>query len=182
MSMIPPSADSGGLAGRASSRISGNPSSRSCKRRPTCRPWKSCGEFGERATRGARAHFTPWWPPCGRRRSSPWFVLRVCRENSASTTSDRWGGAPLVCVFDRPKTVALKWRRNGEVTEWNPVFACATLEMGIGVELCWPYRAQEKGAVGELGGFREGILLQGTPLPGPGGSGAATRGVASGGE
>ena len=33
---------------------------------------KSCGEFGERATRGARAHFTPWWPPCGRRRSSPW--------------------------------------------------------------------------------------------------------------
>ena len=35
---------------------------------------------------------------------------------------DSWGGAPLVCVFDRPKTVALKWRRNGEVTEWNPVF------------------------------------------------------------
>jgi transposase len=53
---------------------------------------------------------------------------------------DSWGGAPLVCVFDRPKTVALKWRRNGEVTEWNSVFAYATLEMGIGVELCWPYR------------------------------------------
>ena len=30
---------------------------------------------------------------------------------------DRWGGVPLLCVFDRPKTVALKWRRNGEVTE-----------------------------------------------------------------
>jgi transposase len=29
---------------------------------------------------------------------------------------DRWGGAPLMCVFDRPKTVALKWQRNGEVT------------------------------------------------------------------
>jgi hypothetical protein len=28
-----------------------------------------------------------------------------------------WGGVPLLCVFDRPKTVALKWRRNGEVTE-----------------------------------------------------------------
>lgn len=37
-----------------------------------------------------------------------------------------WGGAPLVCVFDRPKTVALKWQRNGEVTEWNPTFAYAT--------------------------------------------------------
>ena len=25
-----------------------------------------------------------------------------------------WGRVPLLCVFDRPKTVALKWRRNGE--------------------------------------------------------------------
>jgi hypothetical protein len=58
-----------------------------------------------------------------------------------------------MCVFDRPKTVALKWRRNGEVTEWNPVFAYATLEMGIGVELCWPYRPQEKGTVENLVGF-----------------------------
>ena len=73
---------------------------------------------------------------------------------------DSWGGAPLVCVFDRPKTVALKWRRNGEVSEWNPVFACATLEMGIGVELCWPYRAQEKGAVENLVGFVKGSFFK----------------------
>ncbi len=64
-----------------------------------------------------------------------------------------WGGAPLMCVFDRPKTVALKWRRNGEVTEWNPVFAYAMLEMGIGVELCWPHSPQQKGAVENLVGF-----------------------------
>ena len=64
-----------------------------------------------------------------------------------------WGGTPLLCVFDRPKTVALKWNRNGEVTEWNPVFAYATLEMGIGVEVCWPYRAQQKGSVENLVGF-----------------------------
>jgi transposase len=30
---------------------------------------------------------------------------------------DSWDGVPLLCVFDRPKTVALKWLRNGEVTE-----------------------------------------------------------------
>jgi transposase len=65
----------------------------------------------------------------------------------------RWGGVPLMCVFDRPKTVALKWRRNGEVTEWNPVFAYAMLEMGIGVELCWPHSPQQKGAVENLVGF-----------------------------
>jgi transposase len=66
---------------------------------------------------------------------------------------DRWGGAPLMCVFDRPKTVALKWQRNGEVTEWNPVFAYVMLELGIGVELCWPNSPQQKGAVENLVGF-----------------------------
>ncbi len=64
-----------------------------------------------------------------------------------------WGGRPLLCVFDRPKTIALKWKKNGEVTEWNPVFATATLEMGIGVELCWPYQARQKGSVENLVGF-----------------------------
>jgi transposase len=66
---------------------------------------------------------------------------------------DSWGGVPLMCVFDRPKTVALKWRRNGEVTEWNPVFAYAMLEMGVGVELCWPQQPKQKGAVENLVGF-----------------------------
>jgi transposase len=75
-------------------------------------------------------------------------LVRTLAEHLAS-----WGGRPLLCVFDRPKTIALEWRRNGEVTEWNPVFAYATLEMGVGVELCWPYRAQEKGSVENLVGF-----------------------------
>jgi len=64
-----------------------------------------------------------------------------------------WGGRPLLCVFDRPKTIALKWKKNGEVTEWNPIFAEATLEIGIGVELCWPYQARQKGSVENLVGF-----------------------------
>src|SRR5262250_954430 len=75
-------------------------------------------------------------------------LVRTLAEHLAS-----WGGRPLLCVFDRPKTIALKWRKNGEVTEWNPVFAYATLEMGVGVELCWPYRAQHKGSVENLVGF-----------------------------
>jgi transposase len=75
-------------------------------------------------------------------------LVRTLAEHLAS-----WGGRPLLCVFDRPKTVALEWRKNGEVTEWNPVFAYATLEMGVGVELCWPYCAQQKGSVENLVGF-----------------------------
>ena len=64
-----------------------------------------------------------------------------------------WGGRPLLCVFDRPKTIALKWQKNGEVTEWNSVFAYAALEMGLGVELCWPYQARQKGSVENLVGY-----------------------------
>jgi hypothetical protein len=45
-------------------------------------------------------------------------LVRTLSEHLAS-----WGGRPLLCVFDRPKTIALAWRRNGEVTEWNPVNA-----------------------------------------------------------
>jgi len=75
-------------------------------------------------------------------------LVRSLAEHLAS-----WGGRPLLCVFDRPKMIALKWRKNGEVMEWNPVFAYATLELGVGVELCWPYQPRQKGSVENLVGF-----------------------------
>ena len=91
---------------------------------------------------------------------SRWIRVSVVQDQTVESLVrnlaehlDSWGGAPLMCVFDRPKTVALKWRRNGEVTEWNPVFAYAMLEMGIGVELCWPQQPNQKGAVENLVGF-----------------------------
>lgn len=56
-----------------------------------------------------------------------------------------WGGRPLLCVFGRPKTIALEWEKDGRVTKWNRVFACATLEIGS-VELCWPHQARQKEA------------------------------------
>jgi transposase len=61
-----------------------------------------------------------------------------------------FGGVPLVSIFDRPKTVALRWDGNGKVTEWNPTFAFVMLELGVGVELCSPGRGQEKGSVENL--------------------------------
>lgn len=71
-----------------------------------------------------------------------------------------WGGAPLVSVFDRPKTVALKWGRDGVVTEWNPTLAYAVLELGVGIDVCWPYRPQEKGSVENLVGFVKGSFFK----------------------
>ena len=62
----------------------------------------------------------------------------------------KWGGIPLLAVFDRPKTIALRWRRNGEVTSWNPMFAQAMVDLGVTPELCWPHRPNQKGAVENL--------------------------------
>jgi transposase len=71
-----------------------------------------------------------------------------------------WGGVPLLAVFDRPRTVALSWRKDGEVTEWNPVFGAAVLELGVGVELCWPARGNQKGAVENLVGWVKGSFFK----------------------
>jgi transposase len=60
------------------------------------------------------------------------------------------GGIPLLAVFDRPKTIAKSWGRDGQVTEWNPTFAGVALDLGLGIELCWPYSPEQKGSVENL--------------------------------
>ena len=70
------------------------------------------------------------------------------------------GGVPLLAVFDRPTTVALKWKKDGTVTDWNPTFAQALLELGVGAEVCWPRRGQEKGAVENLVGWVKGSFFK----------------------
>ena len=71
-----------------------------------------------------------------------------------------FGGVPLCAVFDRPKTVALSWKKNGEVTEWNPIFAYAALELGFTAEVCWPYQPRQKGAVENLVGWVKGSFFK----------------------
>lgn len=63
---------------------------------------------------------------------------------------EAFGGVPLLAIFDRPKTVVLSWRDDGQVTEWNPTFAAVAMDLSLGVELCWPYRPNEKGSVESL--------------------------------
>jgi len=71
-----------------------------------------------------------------------------------------FGGIPLLAVFDRPKTVALAWRRDGVVTEWNPTFAGVVLDLGLGIEVCWPYSPRQKGAVENLVGWVKGSFFK----------------------
>ncbi len=70
------------------------------------------------------------------------------------------GGVPLLAVFDRPKTVARAWDREGRVTDWNPVFAGVAMDLGLGIELCWPYRPEQKGAVENLVGWVKGSFFK----------------------
>lgn len=71
-----------------------------------------------------------------------------------------FGGIPLLAVFDRPKTVALSWRRDGVVTEWNPTFAGVALDLGLGIEVCWPHSPQQKGAIENLVGWVKGSFFK----------------------
>jgi transposase len=71
-----------------------------------------------------------------------------------------FGGVPLCAVFDRPKTVALHWGEDGVVTEWNPTFAYAALELGFTAEVCWPYQPRQKGSVENLVGWVKGSFFK----------------------
>lgn len=84
-------------------------------------------------------------------------------ETLARTLVDHFaaiGGIPLLAVFDRPKTIALHWSKDGVVTEWNPIFAGVALDLGLGVELCWPHRPEQKGAVENLVGWVKGSFFK----------------------
>jgi transposase len=70
------------------------------------------------------------------------------------------GGIPLLAVFDRPTTVALKWTKRGEVTEWNPLFAGVALDLGLGIELCWPASPEQKGSIENLVGWVKGSFFK----------------------
>jgi transposase len=69
------------------------------------------------------------------------------------------GGMPLLAVFDRPTTIAKKWDKTGKVIEWNPTFRQAMFGLGLGVELCWPHRGQQKGSVENLVGWVKGSFF-----------------------
>jgi transposase len=71
---------------------------------------------------------------------------------------ESFGGVPLSCVFDNPKTVVLS--RQGGVIHWNPTFSQVALDYRFGPELCTPRSGWEKGSVENLVGFvKNGFFL-----------------------
>jgi transposase len=70
------------------------------------------------------------------------------------------GGIPLLAVFDRPKTVASSWNKEGQVTEWNALFAGVALDLGLGIEVCWPSSPEQKGSIENLVGWVKGSFFK----------------------
>lgn len=98
---------------------------------------------------------------------SRWVEVTIvpdeCAETLVRTLVDHFaliGGIPLLAVFDRPKTVALKWTRDGQVSEWNPIFAGVALDLGLGIEVCWPASPKQKGSIENLVGWVKGSFFK----------------------
>ena len=63
------------------------------------------------------------------------------------------GGMPTLAVFDRPKTVAISWEKDGTITDWNATFARAAMDIGFTAHVCWPYSPNQKGSVERIVGW-----------------------------
>jgi transposase len=91
------------------------------------------------------------------------IVANECAETLVRTLVDHFaliGGIPLLAVFDRPKTIALKWGKDGQVTEWNALFAGVALDLGLGIEVCWPSSPRQKGSIENLVGWVKGSFFK----------------------
>jgi transposase len=98
---------------------------------------------------------------------SRWVEVAIVQDERVETLVRRlvdhfaaFGGVPLLSVFDRPKTVALHWNKDGTVTEWNSTFAAVMLDLGVGVEVCWPACGNQKGSVENLVGWVKGSFFK----------------------
>jgi len=124
-------------------------------------------DFGQVEVRflGGARHVVHFF--ASRLKYSRWVDVTIVPNERAETLVRTWvdhfaaiGGIPLLAVFDRAKTVALKWDRRGRVTEWNPLFAGVALDLGIGIEICWPDSPNQKGSIENLIGWVKGSFFK----------------------
>jgi transposase len=72
----------------------------------------------------------------------------------------KFGGLPLMAVFDRPKTIVREAGKGREVKAFNDTFARAIVELGVGVEMCAPRSGNQKGSVERLVGWVKGAFFK----------------------
>ena len=71
-----------------------------------------------------------------------------------------FGGVPLLAVFDRPRTIVHKGGKGRDVASYNPTFAQAVLDIGVGIEMCAPRSGNQKGSVERIVGWVKGSFFK----------------------
>ena len=73
---------------------------------------------------------------------SRWVAVSVVEDQSVESCVrsmvhhfDAMGGVPLLAAFDRPKPAGVRSDKDGQVIEWDPAFAYASIQLGLGVEV-----------------------------------------------
>ena len=73
----------------------------------------------------------------------------------------RFGGLPLLAVFDRPGTIVTKSDpKTGAVLAWNATFADVAARLGVAVEVCWPARPNQKGSIENVVGWAKNSFFK----------------------
>lgn len=65
----------------------------------------------------------------------------------------KFGGRPLMAVFDRPRTIVQKSGVGRDVEAFNATFAQGIVDIGVGVEMCAARSGNQKGSVERLVGW-----------------------------
>lgn len=102
-----------------------------------------------------RVHFF-----ASRLKYSRWASVTVVHDERVETilrglVADfaKFGGRPLMAVFDRPRTIVLKSGVGRDVEAFNPTFAQGIIDIGVGVEMCAARSGNQKGSVERLVGW-----------------------------
>ncbi len=69
----------------------------------------------------------------------------IVRAGRPGTSLQHFGGVPLTCLYNNPRTLVLG-RRERDV-QWHPVFQDFARYYGYTPQACQPYRARTKGRV-----------------------------------
>jgi hypothetical protein len=90
---------------------------------------------------------------------SRWVAVSVIDDQSVESCVrtmvhhfDAMGGVPLLAAFDRPKPAGVRSDKDGQVIEWDPAFAYAAIQLGLGVEVR-ARRGAERGPGTNLGNW-----------------------------
>jgi hypothetical protein len=73
------------------------------------------------------------------------------------------GGVPMLAAFDRSKPIATRTDPDGQVLEWDPAFAYAAVQIGLGVEVR-ARRGADRGAGTNLGNWVKNAFFKDRPF------------------